>query len=316
MQNKPNLPLALFLMGPTTSGKSHTALQIAEKYPVEIVSVDSAQVYRHMDIGTAKPDLETLTKTPHHLINLINPDEQYSAAQFCTDALKVMQEITARNKIPLLTGGTMLYFRALRDGLSVLPPADKALRLKIENTAKIEGWPAMHDKLTALDPQSAARIQSTDSQRIQRALEVCYLTNKPMSEILKKPRQSALPYQIINIALQPSERSILHTRIAERFKTMVATGLIEEVQSIRKQFDVNLESPSMRCVGYRQVWQYLDNKINLTEMNFQGIAATRQLAKRQLTWLRGMKNHHLQHFDCLDKQLFNQIDHFLEDAMQ
>jgi tRNA dimethylallyltransferase len=312
MQNQKELPPAILLMGPTASGKSQIAMEIAEYFPIEIVSVDSAQVFRHMDIGTAKPDQETLAEVPHHLINIINPDESYSAAQFRQDALTVMHAITARNKIPLLTGGTMLYFRALLEGLSVLPPADKDLRLIIDNRAKEVGWPAMHQKLSELDQESAARIKPTDSQRIQRALEVCYLTNKPMSEILKIPTQADLPYRVINIAIQPSERSALHKRIAERFETMIAKGLIDEVQLIRKQFDVNSESPSMRCVGYRQVCLYLDDQINRSEMHDMGIAATRQLAKRQLTWLRSMKNSEQQAFDCLNKTLSNKIHTYLQ----
>jgi len=307
MQIQTKLPPAILLMGPTASGKSQIAMEIAKRFPVEIISVDSAQVYRYMDIGTAKPDQEKLTEVPHHLINLIDPTERYSAAQFRHDSLNVMHAITIRNKIPLLTGGTMLYFKALLEGLSVLPPADMELRLTIDNMAKQVGWPAMHLKLNELDQESATRIKPTDSQRIQRALEVCYLTNKPMSEILAKPNQVDLPYQIVNIIIQPSVRSILHERITKRFKTMIANGLIDEVQSIRKQFDVNIESPSMRCVGYRQVSLYLDNQINCSDMHDMGIAATRQLAKRQLTWLRALKSNDQKEFDCLNKALFDEI---------
>lgn len=316
MQNQTNLAPAIFLMGPTASGKSQVAMNLAEHFPVEIISVDSAQVYRYMDIGTAKPDQESLAKTPHHLINLIDPDARYSAAQFCSDAHNAMQEITARNKIPLLTGGTMLYFRALREGLSVLPAADNNLRLSIDKMAKELGWPAMHKKLSELDQESAARIKPTDSQRIQRALEVCYLTNKPMSEILKIPTQTNLPYQVINLALQPSDRSILHKRIAQRFETMITDGLIDEVKTIRKKFDLTSESPSMRCVGYRQVLHYLDNQVNHSEMLAMGIAATRQLAKRQLTWLRSMNNFEIETFNCLDKDLSGQVHAFLQKRIQ
>lgn len=313
MQNLIHLPLAIFLMGPTASGKSKVALEIAENFPVEIVSVDSAQVYRHMNIGTAKPDQATLNKIPHHLIDLIDPDQHYSAAQFRHDALRVMQEIIKRGKIPLLTGGTMLYFRALQEGLSPLPSADQNLRLTLENMANKLGWPAMHQKLAGLDQEIAMRIKPTDSQRIQRALEVCYLTQQPMSEILKIPRQIDFPFHIINITLIPSERSQLHLRIARRFEAMLKNGLIDEVQAIRGKFpSLNLESPSMRCVGYRQACLYLDNQISNTELHDMGIAATRQLAKRQLTWLRGMRAGTVQEFDCLTDDLNIQIQHFLQ----
>lgn len=312
MQNSTHLPPAIFLMGPTASGKSKIALEIAENFPVEIISVDSAQVYRRMNIGTAKPDPATLNKIPHHLIDLIDPDQHYSAAQFRHDALHVMHEITRRGKIPLLTGGTMLYFRALREGLSLLPSADRNLRLTLENMANELGWPAMHQKLAELDQETAARIKPTDSQRIQRALEVCYLTQQPMSEILKMPRQSDFPFHTINIALIPSERSQLHVRIAHRFEAMLKNGLIEEVQVIRGEFpSLDLESPSMRCVGYRQVCLYLNNQISNAELRDMGIAATRQLAKRQLTWLRGMQTGTVQEFDCLADNLEVQIQHFL-----
>lgn len=317
MQNSALLPPVIFLMGPTASGKSQIALDIAENFPIEIVSVDSAQVYRHMDIGTAKPDLESLHRTPHHLINLIDPDQHYSAAQFRHDALHIMHEITRRNKIPLLAGGTMLYFRALQEGLSTLPPANKELRLMLENMAEELGWPAMHQKLTELDQESAMRIKPTDSQRIQRALEVYYLTQQPMSEFLKIPRQIDFPFRATGIALIPSDRNQLHRRIAERFESMLKNGLIDEVQSIHQQFPLlSIESPSMRCVGYRQVCLYLDNKISNTELHDMGIAATRQLAKRQLTWLRNIKTGELQEFDCLTTDLIAQVRYFLSAAME
>jgi tRNA dimethylallyltransferase len=266
-----------------------------------------------MNSGTAKPDPATLNKVPHHLIDLIDPDQNYSAAQFRHDALHAMQEITQRGKIPLLTGGTMLYFRALQEGLSPLPPADQNLRSTLENMANELGWPAMHQKLAELDQETAARIKSTDSQRIQRALEVCYLMQQPMSEILKMPRQTGFPFHAINIALIPSERSQLHLRIAQRFEVMLKSGLIDEVQAIRSEFpSLNLESPSMRCVGYRQTCLYLDNQINRTELHDMGIAATRQLAKRQLTWLRGMQTGTVQEFDCLTDDLNIRIHRFLQ----
>lgn len=317
MQHLTHLPLAIFLMGPTASGKSQIALDIAESFPVEIVSVDSAQVYRHMDIGTAKPGQATLSQIPHHLINLIDPDQHYSAAQFRSDALTIMEGITRRNKIPLLVGGTMLYFRALQEGLSVLPSADTNLRLMFDNMAKELGWPAMHQKLIALDPEAAVRIKPTDSQRIQRALEVCHLAQQPMSEILRASRQTDFPYRNITIALIPGERSQLHLRIAKRFEAMLSSGLIDEVQAICQRFSsLSAESPSMRCVGYRQTYRYLDNEINLNELRDMGIAATRQLAKRQLTWLRSMETDAIQRFDCLLGDLSEQVRNFLQTEIE
>ncbi|MBX3616185.1 tRNA (adenosine(37)-N6)-dimethylallyltransferase MiaA [Nitrosomonas sp.] len=317
MQHLPNLLPAIFLLGPTASGKSRIALEIADRFPVEIISVDSAQIYRYMDIGTAKPDPKTLTRVTHHLINLIDPDQRYSAAQFRQDALSIMHEVSQRNKIPLLAGGTMLYFRALQNGLSNLPPADIKLRQCLEEMAKEIGWPAMHRKLSELDEVTAMRIKPTDSQRIQRALEVCHLTQQPMSKILQSPRQSDFPFRTIRIALLPSDRTQLHQRIAERFGTMLDQGFIDEVRLIRQRFPgLNLESPSMRCVGYRQACLFLDNVIDRNELSNMGIAATRQLAKRQLTWLRSMKTtDKLFEFDCLEKSLAAQIKNFLDTAI-
>ncbi|MDN5752801.1 MAG: tRNA (adenosine(37)-N6)-dimethylallyltransferase MiaA [Nitrosospira sp.] len=297
-------------MGPTASGKSGVALEIARCLPVEIVSVDSAQVYRHMNIGTAKPDAKSMTVAPHHLIDLIDPHERYSAAQFRSDALAAMREITQRGHIPLLVGGTMLYFRTLLEGLSELPAADAGIRLIIETTAEANGWPAMHKELRRLDPASAARIQPTDGQRIQRALEVCYLTDTPMSEILKKPRHVHLPYRVIRIALIPGEREVLHRRIAHRFEEMLELGLIDEIRAIHDKFHLDDKSPSMRCVGYRQAWMYLNNEICMAKMREMALAATRQLAKRQLTWLRSMKE--TKEFDCLAGNLSEQVrEHLL-----
>lgn len=297
-------------MGPTASGKSNIATEIAQYLPIEIISVDSAQVYREMDIGSAKPDKQTQAAIPHHLIDLIDPDEHYSAAQFRKDALTKMAEITASGKIPLLVGGTMLYFKALREGLSELPSANEDLRKHIEMMAEKKGWPGMHATLRKLDPASAARIQAHDSQRIQRALEVYYLTGKPLSEILSQPRPMLLPYRLASIALLPSDRRILHERILLRFKKMIEMGLIDEVCALLKRYDVNADAPSMRCVGYRQVYKYLDNQISFTQMHDMGVAATRQLAKRQLTWLRGMTGY--QAFDCLSDNLPQQIIAYLK----
>ncbi len=303
-------PPAIFLMGPTASGKSNISLEIAKHLSVEIISVDSAQVYRHMDIGTAKPSAETMASIPHHLINLIEPYERYSAAQFREDALIVMKEITGRGKIPLLVGGTMLYFRALLEGMSELPPADSGVRVAIENKAKNIGWLEMHKKLQQFDPIIATRIKPTDSQRIQRALEVYYLTDKPMSELLKKPRHAYLPYHVSSIALIPDDRITLHKHIALRFEKMVKLGLINEVRAIRNKFGLDAEATSMRCVGYRQACMYLDNKISLTEMHEMGLAATRQLAKRQLTWLRSMQES--KEFNCFAENLPKLILDFLQ----
>ena len=295
-------------MGPTASGKSHIALEIAKQFPVEIISVDSAQVYRHMNIGTAKPDPEALNDVPHHLISIIDPTESYSAAQFREDALSIMQAISQRGNIPLLAGGTMLYFQALLEGLSDLPPADTQLRQSIENEAQTLGWPTLHEKLRKLDPEIAQRIKQTDSQRIQRALEVCLLTNQPMSKLQATSRNSHLPYQINLLTLQPSDRSQLHLRIADRFEAMLDQGLIDEVASILEQFPVTFDSPSMRCVGYRQACLYLNQRIALKDLHDMGIAATRQLAKRQLTWLRSIiRKHEVIEFDCLANDLANQV---------
>lgn len=316
MLNANQLPPAIAIMGPTASGKSRIAMEVAKHYPVEIISVDSAQVYRHMDIGTAKPNAAALALVPHHLIDLIDPTERYSAAQFRSDALDAMQQITERGKIPLLVGGTMLYYRALFDGLSALPAADETLRKQLDEEAKNVGWPAMHIKLNTLDPITAARLKPTDSQRIQRALEICLLTNRPMSALLDEPINADLPFQFTNIALIPSDRKTLHQRIAERFDAMLNEGLVDEVLSIRKQFNVNADTPAMRCVGYRQVLMFLNNEIKQPEMREMGIIATRQLAKRQLTWLRSMKNDDINEFDCLAEDLVKQVLTFLSSRLQ
>ena len=305
LQHAANAPPALFLMGPTASGKSGVAMEIARHLPVEIVSVDSAQVYQGMNIGTAKPDTAALKAVPHHLINLIEPHERYSAAAFRDDALTAMREITERGNIPLLVGGTMLYYRALLEGLSDLPPADSAMRMVIDTMAEEKGWPGLHQELGRIDPETAARIKSTDSQRIQRALEIFYLTSKPMSTLLKKPKFVYLPYRPTLLALIPSERETLHQRIATRFEEMLELGLIGEVKKLRDEYGLEADMPSMRCVGYRQTWMYLDHEIGLTELREMGIAATRQLAKRQLTWLRPMQG--LKEFDCLAEDLPEQV---------
>jgi len=298
-------PPAILLMGPTCSGKTRVALELMQKLPCEIISVDSAQIYRHMDIGTAKPDAATLERAPHHLINIIDPTERYSAAQFREDALRLMAEISARHRIPLLTGGTMLYFKTLREGLSELPQADPAIRAVIDTMAERAGWPTLHQELGRIDPATAARLEPTDSQRIQRALEVCYVTGQPMSRILRQSEIAALPYRAVAIALMPGDRAALHKRIAARFNRMLDSGLIEEVKWLRSHYALQRSLPSMRCVGYRQVWQHLDGELDYQGLREKGIAATRQLAKRQLTWLRSMEK--VKTFDCLADDLPQQV---------
>lgn len=296
-------------MGPTASGKTAVAVELVERLPCEIISVDSALVYRDMDIGTAKPDAATLVRAPHHLIDILPPTEAYSAAQFRADALRLMAEITARGRIPLLVGGTMLYFKALREGLSELPQADPAIRAAIDALAAEAGWPAVHAELARLDPVTAARLEPTDSQRVQRALEVCRLTGRPMSEFLARPAAGGFPYRVISLALVPGDRSGLHRRIAQRFDAMLAHGLIDEVRKLRAAYPLDPSLPSMRCVGYRQVWQYLEGEYDLGALREKGIAATRQLAKRQLTWLRGMEG--LEILDCLESGLARRVMEFV-----
>ncbi|MDD5330182.1 MAG: tRNA (adenosine(37)-N6)-dimethylallyltransferase MiaA [Sulfuricella sp.] len=295
-------------MGPTASGKTGVAVELVQRLPCEIISVDSALVYRGMDIGTAKPDAATLAVAPHHLIDIIDPTRSYSAAQFRLDALRLMAEITARGHIPLLAGGTMLYFKALRQGLNDLPQADPATRAAIDAMAAQHGWAAAHAELARLDPATAARLNPADAQRIQRALEVCMLTGRPMSALIEEEAAADLPYRVIPLALLPSDRAVLHRRIAQRFDAMLAQGLIDEVARLRRDYPLDPGLPSMRCVGYRQAWQYLDGEFGLEELREKGLAATRQLAKRQLTWLRGMEG--LTEFDCLAEDLSTQVYDF------
>lgn len=282
----PPKPVAIAIMGPTASGKSQLAMALAGHAPAEIVSVDSAQVYRGMDIGTAKPPAADRRQIPHHLIDIAEPTEAYSAARFCADALPLIANIAARGRVPLLVGGTMLYFKALRDGLAPLPAADAALRAEIEAEAARRGWPALHAELARLDPASADRIRPTDPQRLQRALEVCRLAGRPMSELIRGERSTDASLDIVWIALVPNDRAVLHRRIAERFDAMLAAGLVEELAALRRRYALSPDLPSMRCVGYRQAWQYLEGAIARDELRNRGIFATRQLAKRQLTWLR------------------------------
>jgi tRNA dimethylallyltransferase len=302
-------PPVILLMGPTASGKSVVAVRLAARFRLEIVSVDSAQVYRHMDIGTAKPGSDTLATAPHHLIDIVDPGDRYSAARFCEDANQVLAEIHARGNIPVLAGGTMLYFEALQEGLSQLPAADPQTRLVIDTMAETSGWPALHAELQRIDPATATRLQPTDAQRIQRALEVYYLTGRPLSALIARGRVAAVPYRTIPIALEPSERTVLHERIEQRFERMLELGLIGEVRRLRERFELNASLPSMRAVGYRQVWQYLGGEFGLAALREKGTAATRQLAKRQLTWLRGWG--HARRFDCLAEDLAEQVEAYL-----
>ena len=298
-------PPAIFLMGPTASGKTAAAVELIQHLPVELISVDSALVYRDMNIGTAKPDAATLAIAPHHLIDIIAPTEVYSAAAFRSDALRLMQDITARGKIPLLVGGTMLYFRALRFGLSDLPQADAEVRAEIEEQAARLGWPHMHEELAKVDAQTAARLKPNDAQRIQRALEIYRVSGQPMTALLALQEEYQLPYNLIPLALVPSERKQLHERIATRFAAMLKQGLLDEVEDLQRKYILNSDMPAMRCVGYRQAWQYLKGDIDTADLLDQGIAATRQLAKRQLTWLRGMPDNI--EFDCLATDLNQQV---------
>jgi tRNA dimethylallyltransferase len=278
---------AFVLLGPTASGKSQLAMRLASKYPLEIVSLDSAQVYRDMDIGTAKPSAAERRAVQHHLIDLIDPTGSYSAGRFRDDALRAVLEILGRKKIPLLVGGTMLYYRALARGIDDLPQAEPGLRAQIDARAARHGWPALHADLARVDPVTAARLSPNDAQRIQRALEVWELSGKPMSE-LQKSAGPALPFQLQAFAVVPEDRAELHQRIAKRFDAMLKAGLLEELQALRRKFPLGAGLPSMRCVGYRQAWRFLEGEIDAGELRETGIAATRQLAKRQLTWLRSL----------------------------
>ena len=286
MQHSEHKPLAIFLMGPTASGKTDLAIQLRQQLPVEVISVDSALIYRGMDIGTAKPSKAELALAPHRLIDICDPAESYSAANFRTDALREMQEISAQGKIPLLVGGTMLYYKALLEGLSPLPSADEKVRSEIEAKAALIGWGGLHQELSKIDPISAQRINPNDSQRINRALEVFYLTGKTLTELTAQ-KGEALPYNILQFAIAPEQREVLHLRIEQRFHKMIELGFQQEVEKLYRRPDLNENLPSIRCVGYRQMWEYLRGDYDHDEMVFRGICATRQLAKRQITWLRG-----------------------------
>ena len=316
------LPPAIFLMGPTASGKTGVAVELAQRLPVELISVDSALVYRDMDIGTAKPDAATLARAPHHLIDIIDPTEAYSAAAFRHDALRLMHDITQRGKIPLLVGGTMLYFKALSVGLSDLPQSDPAVRAALDAEIAQHGIQHLYQQLALVDAETAARLKPTDTQRIQRAMEIYRITGSPMSALIKKSLspsgergwgEGGLPYRILPIALIPSDRAQLHARIATRFKAMLEQGLVDELRMLRSKYPLHPNMTSMRCVGYRQAWQFMEGEINEAQLLETGLAATRQLAKRQLTWLRSMPENI--ELDCLapnmEKIVLSELSRFV-----
>jgi tRNA dimethylallyltransferase len=312
-----SFPPAIFLMGPTASGKTGVAVELAQTLPVEIISVDSALVYRDMDIGTAKPEAATLARAPHHLIDIIDPTEAYSAAAFRRDALRLMHDITHRGRIPLLVGGTMLYFKALREGLSDLPQSNPEVRAELDAEIAQHGIKHLHKQLAMVDAETAARLKQTDTQRIQRAMEIYRITGQPMSALINKSLsrergerseggaagwgEGELPYRVIPIALVPSDRAQLHARIATRFSAMLEQGLVDELRGLREKYPLQPNMTSMRCVGYRQAWQFMEGEINEAQLLETGIAATRQLAKRQLTWLRSMPENI--EVDCLTHNL-------------
>lgn len=290
-------PPVLVLLGPTASGKTAAVARIARALPIELISVDSALVFRDMDIGTAKPSAEEQALCPHHLIDIVSPEEAYSAARFATDARSLIADIRARGRIPLLAGGTMLYIKALREGLSDLPEADAALRADIDARAAEQGWPALHAELARLDADAAARLKPTDAQRIQRALEIVLLTGRPLAEsYARRENDAPLPPMTV-LSLEPSDRAWLHRRIEQRFDLMLEQGLVDELRRLRTKYRLGAGMPSMRCVGYRQVWSFLEGEVDASTMRDTGIYATRQLAKRQITWLRSMQID--QRIDCL-----------------
>lgn len=310
-------PRAIFLMGPTASGKTDLAMAISEHLPVELISVDSALVYRGLDIGSAKPTPGELARYPHHLIDICDPAESYSAGRFRTDALAAMEKITAAEKIPLLVGGTMLYFKALLQGMAEMPEADPEFRAQIEARAQKEGWPALHRELEKVDPELAAELHPNHSVRIERALEVHHLTGKTMTQLrAEQERESPLAhYRVQQLAILPRDRALLHQRIALRFERMLDNGFVDEVKALRARGDLHKDLPAMRAVGYRQVWEYLDGDTDYPQMLEAGIAATRQLAKRQLTWLRGWPDVHYIYAQDADGKV-RKFDEMLTEALK
>jgi len=303
----------IFLMGPTASGKTDLAVELVQRFPCDIVSVDSAMIYRGMDIGTAKPGPEVLDRAPHRLIDILDPAEAYSAAQFCVDAQREMREIMAAGRIPLLVGGTMLYFRALQRGLSDLPAADPAVRARLEEEARDHGWAHLHKRLASVDPAAAVRIHPNDPQRIQRALEVYEVSGVAMTAFFA--RRTAEPWQgpIIKMVVAPGDRGLMRQRIADRFHAMLEQGLIEEVQALRRRGDLDRDRPALRSVGYRQVWDYLDAEVGYEEMASKAVTATGQLAKRQMTWLR--REQQAQWFDSLDQKLYSKAITYIKSLL-
>ncbi len=300
----PARPPAILLMGPTACGKTDLAVALAAVLPVEVISVDSALVYRGMDIGTAKPDAATRTACPHHLVDIVEPVEAYSAGRFRAEASALMEAIVARGRIPLLVGGTMLYFKALKEGIDALPVADPAVRARIDAEAAARGWPALHAELARVDPQAASRIHARDAQRIQRALEVWYCSGRPISDWQRRDVPESA-WRWIEIALVPGDRAALHARIERRFQAMLDAGLVDELAALRARYPLTPDMPAMRCVGYRQAWDYLDGQCDLDTLRRRGTAATRQLAKRQLTWLRGWQG--AREFDCMAPDLYGTV---------
>ncbi|HRE31480.1 MAG TPA: tRNA (adenosine(37)-N6)-dimethylallyltransferase MiaA [Candidatus Berkiella sp.] len=301
----------LCIVGPTASGKTEASLALAERFPIEIINVDSAQIYQMMNIGSGKPSKEILAKIPHHLMDILDPAQTYSAGQFCHDAIKAIRDIQSRDRIPVLVGGTMLYFKALQQGLSELPGSSSDIRMQLDKAMQDHGLESLYQRLQQVDPERALQIKPTDPQRIQRALEIYELTGKTMSQWLLTPRTTLHDYAFVNIGILPvtTPREILHQRIAQRFENMLAAGLIEEVRALFQRGDLGINLPALRAVGYRQVWQYLSGQLNEQEMIEQAIAATRQLAKRQLTWLRSWSN--LINIDFQDPHILTKIEsHF------
>ena len=295
----------LCLAGPTAAGKSAAVLAIAQRWPIEVINVDSATIYRHMDVGTAKPSRDERARVPQHLLDIRDPLESYSAAQFFDDAHRLADEITARGRTPILAGGTMMYFKALREGLSDLPQADPAIRAELDARAAQLGWPAMHAELATRDPETAARLAPNDSQRVQRALEICLITGRTMSALLAAHCPVASTREFVTLSLEPSDRLALHARIAQRFDAMLDHGLVDEVRVLHARGDLHTGLPSIRCVGYRQIWGYLDGEVDMPTAREQAIAATRQLAKRQLTWLRALPERIA--IDCLAANAVEQV---------
>jgi len=300
-----SLPPAIFIIGPTASGKTGLAMKLMAHFPIELISVDSALIYKDMDIGTAKPTADELAKAPHRLINFLDPSESYSAADFRKDALREMQEITAKGKIPVLVGGTMLYYRALENGLAVLPEADLEVRKKLSAEAEEKGWDFLHQRLVEVDPVAGKRIHPNDKQRIQRALEVYKLSGKTLTELHKEAQLDALPYRLMKIALIP-EREWIRDLAEKRFEMMMEQGFLEEVKALYAREDLHADLPAIRCVGYRQAWQYLDGKLDADEMKERAVIATRQLAKRQMTWMRSEPN--IIKFDAKNYSLDDVVD--------